>query len=248
MNRKNRRWIRATRLAGLTVVVFVLAAACSGDGANKNVFRTDSAVAPLEALPDPVPPAIAAVGHHAENAYDAAKMGNWTYGNATADSLRMAVGQLPGGNSGELAQLASLRDTVGIMLGRLERAVNSQDSITAMRAANKLTELGVRLSEPYGPRIPVGVTLLDFYGREMELWGGTSGRDADEKLRDVSAAIRRTWDITRPQLLAKGGAVEAARFDSLVTKVGSARTRAEYLALSTPVLDQVDFLENVFTR
>lgn len=248
MDSKTRSWLHGRKLTGLAVLILGFAAACSGDAKNTNLSKVDSAAVPATTPPDPVPPAVAAIGHHAENAYDAAKTGNWTYGKATVDSLRTAAGQLPDSSSAELAHLKPLRDTMGITLGALERAMNSRDSIQAMHSANKLTELGARLSDPYGPRTPVGVTLLDYYGRELELWGGTRANTSDEKLKAVSAAIRRTWDATRPQLLAKGGAVEAARFDSLVTKVGIAKTRAEYVTLSTSVLDQVDNLEKVFTR
>ena len=249
MNGHNGVRTREAALAGLMVLILAGAAACSGDSAKKNdVSKSDSVAASVKTLPDPVPPAVAGVGHHAENAYDAAKIGNWAYGTATVDSLRAVVGQLPDSTSTELAKLGSLRDTLGVTLGMLEKAMSSRDSTRAMHAANRITELGARLSEPYGPSTPVGVTLLDFYGRELELWGGTSAKTADEKLRDVAASIRRTWDATRPQLLAKGGEKEAARFDSLAVRVGSAKTRAEYVGLSALILDQVDNLEKVFNR
>lgn len=240
----------ATR-AGIAVTVaavLLMAAACSRNARDDARAPADSSAALLTPSADPVPKAVAEVGHHSENAYDMAKAADWTRARAATDSLRTAVALLPDAGAANADTGRSLRDTVKATTDILDQAVTSRDANGAMRAANLLTELGARLAAPYGPRTPAGVTLLDFYGRELELWAATPGRAAEDRLRETAEAVRRTWEEIRPQVLAKGGVSEAARFDSLVAQVSGANARAEYARLATPVLDQVDFLERVFVR
>ena len=178
-----------------------------------------------------VPPSIEAIGHHGENAYDMVKAGDWAAARASTDSLHLVVDSIPG--------------SATITVRELDLAIANRDRAAALRASNRLTELGALLSEPYHPAVPVGVMLLDHQGRELEI-GAAAGDDGS--LRRTAATLRRTWATVRPQVVARGGANEAARFDTLVSRVESATTPAQYASLATPVLDAVDSLELVFTR
>ena len=198
--------------------------------------------------PDPVPTSIAGIGHYAENAYDMGKASDWTGARAATDSVRAAVAALPNTGAASSEDASALIADVALATDSLARAVGLRDARETMLSANRLTELAARLSDPYGPRVPANVTLLDFYGRELELWAAAPNGTRDTRLRETASAIRRTWEEVEPQVIARGGVTEAARFDSLVTQVAAAENRAEYAQLATPLLDQVDFLENVFTR
>jgi hypothetical protein len=228
----------------LGTVALVGVAACRGnasDGtATANTANTASpAGAPARvsgatvAIPETagVPPSIEAIGHHGENAFDMVKAGNWAAARASTDSLHLLVDSIPG--------------SATIAVRELNLAIANRDRAAALRASNRLTELGARLSEPYHPAVPVEVMLLDHQGRELEI-GAAAGDDGS--LRRTAATLRRTWATVRPQVVARGGANEAARFDTLVTRVESATTPAQYASLATPVLDAVDSLELVFTR
>lgn len=114
-----------------------------------------------------------------------------------------------------------------------------------MREANHLTELGAQLASGYQSQVPTGVVLLDYYGRELEIWSEAGDL---AKLRSTSADIRRTWNALRPQVAARGGTAEASAFDALVSRVGAAATPPAFAAVATPILDAVDGLEKVFTR
>lgn len=222
-------------------------AACSGPAADRPPVQSGAAASPPAVQADPVPSAITRVGHHSENVYDMAKISNWPAARASTDSLRSAVELLPAGDAN--ADVArSLRDTVRAVADTLDRGVTARDKGKAMRSANRLTQLGAIMATPYGPRTPAGVTLLDFYGRELEFWAAIPTGPAEARLRETAAAVRSTWDEIRPQVIARGGSSEAASFDSLVSRVTAARTRTAYAELATPVLDQVDLLERVFTR
>jgi hypothetical protein len=114
-----------------------------------------------------------------------------------------------------------------------------------VRDANILTRLGADVSRPYKPAVPVEVTLFDYYGRELEIWA--SARD-EAKLRSTVEAMGTTWRGLRPQVVGRGGPGAAARFDSLVKAAESAAGVDGFARLATPILDEVDNLENVFTR
>lgn len=242
------RGFRAGTLAALLLVS--VGAGCRGAGRDAPM---DTGVAAVSApavspTPDPVPPAVAGIGHHAENAYDMAKSADWVRAQAATDSLARVVAMLPDSGAGPGAEDGSLRRDVTTATETLRRAVTARDGVAAQRAANRLTELGARLSDPYGPRVPASVTLLDYYGREIELWAAATGSRSEERLRETASAVQRTWDELRPRVIAGGGASEAARFDSLVVRLSAARARADYARLATPILDEVDLLERVFTR
>ena len=187
-----------------------------------------------------LPASVEAVGHHSENAYDMAKASDWMKARASADSLKAAVAVPTLEAGGETRLSNDLRTGVQA----LERAVTARDRMAGMHA-NHITELGARLAAGYPSQVPSDVTLLDYYGRELEIWAGAND---GAKLRKTATALRRVWVALRPQVLAKSGVAEATQFDALVAEVERARTAAEYGKVATPVLDAVDKLEKVFTR
>lgn len=232
-----------------SMLALLLAGAC---GPQRTDGATDSAargvtVTTSNALPasDPVPGGVAGVGHHGENVYDMAKAGKWPAARASTDSLRAAMAAIPDTGAAQTRSARSARAQLETTLASLDRAVTSRNSTDALRASNQVTELGARLAAPYNPRVPADVTLLDYYGRELEVWAAAKDMD---KLRSTAAAMRQTWDALRAQLEARGGGAEAGRFESLVARVQNATTPAAYGALAGPVLAEVDNLEAVFTR
>ncbi len=187
-----------------------------------------------------VPPAVAAVGTYGENAYDMAKADNWGAARAAADSLKTGAAGLAG-----LSQSAGQAGAVTTALAALDQAIAQHQHANAMREANHLTQLGAELERPYHPAVPPEVALLDYYGRELEIW---SAANNPAKLHSTATSMRQTWDTLKPQLAAHNGAAVSARFDSLVTQVGGAKTTADYARLAKPVLDEVDNLEKAFAH
>lgn len=238
-----RRWRRASVVA----VPFVLAAlaACGDREAREDSDERDSdvagatstAAAPVGATA--LPPAVEALGHHAENAYDFAKTGAWAQAAASLDSTRAALTQLATTATAE--EMAKVRASVAA----LERGVVARESRVAAAAANGLTELGARISTRFGPQVPADVTLLDYYGREIEIAAGANDLS---RLRQVGDSISAVWRRIDAQVKARGGAAEADRFAQLVQRVNQARSVTDFRALATPILDDVDKLEAVFKR
>jgi len=208
-------------------------ALATGSGAAVLAGQTPATTAPPKAS------AIEDLGHYAENAYDQARIADWPKGRASLVALKAAAGRL---GPAERKDTARARELDGA-LSALEKAVSSRDQPAAMREANLLTRLGAEISRSFKPAVPVDVTLLDYYGREIEIWA--SARD-EAKLRSTVEGMGKTWRRLRPQVVARGGSGVASRFDSLV-KAAEAVTAVDGFAhLATPILDEVDNLEKVF--
>jgi hypothetical protein len=184
------------------------------------------------------PEALTQAGEDAENLYDFANARDWTRARAREPALRTA-----------LEHLRSERDIPDSTQDRLEgegaavrRFIAAERRQSAMLAANRVTLDVANLSAPYHPTVPVEVARLDYYGRELEIWSGA--RDTTH-LKDTAKGIRREWDALSPAATARSPAV-ARRFGALVARVERARAPAEYGRLATPILDEVDALENAF--
>ncbi len=189
-----------------------------------------------------VPPAVAAVGSYGESLYDAVKAGSWAQASSITDSLNTAVHALPSGGQGSGAeqqqQLAAELDT-------LHRAIPAKQQSVALKAANRVTYLEARMTAQYRPATPAEVLLLDYYGRELEIW---SGEKNASKLSQTSADLQQTWNTLRPAIQAHGRAGQATHTDDLVKRIASAKSPTQYAQLAKPFLDEVDELEKVFTK
>ena len=223
--------------ATLTILSAAVLAACRGGAADTkpaDTLTTTTTSSATQAVPF-----YEIIGHHAENAYDYAKAGDWAAARASVDSLSAGV------SASQVQDTAGKGAALGQSVARLDSAVSQRSRARGMREANHLTELGAELSASHNPPVPAAVTLLDYYGRELEI--GAEARDTAQ-LSTAAAAIATSWKQLRPQVVSRGGSAEATRFDRVVASVAAARTPAQYGKTATPLLDEVDALEAVFTR
>jgi hypothetical protein len=222
------------------VVGWVALAACGRRGREAERAETVIVVsAPATTAGAPHEPFFDVLGHNAENAYDQIKAADWGAARASVDSIR--AGMLETQPQDTANRGADLRRS----LDRLDSAVVHRSRRQALSAANYLTKLGALLALGHDAAMPPEVTLLDYYGRELEIWA--EARDS-VKLSETAVALRGTWDELRPRVVERGGTDEAEQFDSVVASVIAARTPAQYGKTASPVLDQVDMLEVVFNR
>lgn len=187
-----------------------------------------------------VPSPVAAIAHHGENVYDAARATDWPRATASLDSL-----QQEGTGIGTIAGVGdSLRTQLVAHLVTLSRAVTARDRFGALRSANELTRLAAEATRPFAPSVPAEVTLLDYEGRLLELWAEQNDLT---RLRSSTALLRQTWQAVRERVESRrGGPAAAASFDALVARAESATAIPEYAALATQILDEVDSLERLF--
>jgi hypothetical protein len=199
---------------------------------------TPTASATQPALSSPAA-ATEEIGHYAENLYDWARTGDWAKAQADLTALKTALANLK--SSGQATDLLGADE----LLATLEKAVQAHDPRALMHAANDMTRAAAEISRQFDPKVPVEVTLLDYYGRELELWA-EEGNTA--RLNATRSKLRETWDKVRRAVVAKGGNTEAAQFDALVAQLAIAATPKDFTAVATLLLDSVDALENVFNR
>lgn len=188
---------------------------------------------------DKIPVSLTKIGENGEAVYDAAKIDDWTKATASLTSLENAAKQMSSEMRGNNTSALDSNITA------LREAVTAKNRLAAMQEANSITLAAAKLTAQYKPKVPVEITLLDYYGRELEI-GAAANNTA--KLQATTAQMRQTWDTVRPSIQAHGGSTQAQQFDSLVARVQAAKSPTEYGRLATPVLDQVDNLEKVFNR
>jgi hypothetical protein len=198
--------------------------------------QTDSAKQPKSA----VPKALADAGEYGENLYDAAKVNDWTRVRARLKALDEAVKQL----SVETGSAGKAEDSLERNVAALKRSVVRRQRRETMQLANQVTFNVADMTAGYAPRVPVQVTRLDFYGRELEIWSAAGNAS---RLKATAEGMLREWDAVRPSV-EKRDPAEAKKFGALVTRVEVARTPAPYGRLAGPLLEEVDNLEKVFER
>ena len=161
-----------------------------------------------------VPKALADAGEYGENLYDFAKANDWKH--------------------------AEARRTVAA----LNHSVARKQRLMTMREANQVTLDVADLTAAYKVSVPVEVTRLDYYGRELEIWAevGTMAR-----LKATASGMRHEWNAVRSRVEGKNRA-EAEKFEALVARTERARTPKECSPLASLMLDEVDHLESVFQR
>jgi hypothetical protein len=185
-----------------------------------------------------VPTSLSNAGEYGENIYDYAKANDWKNANVKLVTLRDEVKNVRTNINGPRAALDRLEVTVAAV----DRAVTAKDRQATMREANQVTLEIANLTTAYKPTVPVEVTKLDYYGRELEVWA--QAQDAN-KLQATAREMRRTWDSLRPTVESLSP-TRAKKFDALVARVESAKKPADYARVATPVLDEVDNLEKLF--
>jgi hypothetical protein len=184
-----------------------------------------------------VPKSLSDAGEYAENIYDYAKANDWKNAEAKLGLLKAAVEKIRADVNNQKAA-----GEIYPNVAALDRAVTAKDRQAAMLAANQITRDVAETTTDYKLVVPVEVVLLDYYGRELEIWA--EAKDAN-KLQSTAREMRRTWDALRPSIEGKNAAL-AKKFEALIAQVDGAKTPADYARLAKPVLDEVDNLEKVF--
>jgi chromosome segregation ATPase len=185
-----------------------------------------------------VPISLADAGEYSENVYDYAKANDWKNADARLGTLKETIKNV----RADVKSQSAAVDSLDTNLATLNNAVSSKDRQATMREANQVTLDVANMTTAYKLSVPVEVTRLDYYGRELEVWA--QAKDAD-KLQATAREIRVTWDALRPSIEARS-ATEAKKFEALIAQVEGAKTPADNARVATLVLNEVDNLEKLF--
>jgi hypothetical protein len=127
----------------------------------------------------------------------------------------------------------------------LEKAVSIKNRQDAMTSANKITAIAALIAKPFSQRVPTNILLLDYYGRELEIW---SEMKNSNKLAIIVSKMHLTWQNLMPLVIAEGASKNVKKFGEIMKHLEAAKTPEEYGRLATSALDEIDNLEKVFTQ
>lgn len=183
---------------------------------------------------------VAIVGSQAENAYDAAQGSDWATASTIADTIRgamsgLARSEIKGGR---------LSTEAPCWVAAFENAISRREAPDAARAANELTRVAAELSRPLMPPVPVEVTLLDYFGREVQL--AVSAGDTVRASSAIQEAGHAWTAIKRLVTTRPGGEAQARVFSQAMDHLATARTSGERISAAAVILDEVDNLERLF--
>ena len=241
--RQPRDWWNTVTLGVLAVMVFLMIWLSACSSGSPGAAKTNKAVTPPTAssavtTTETEPTSLSNAGEYGENVYDYAKASDWKNADVKVAALKDAIKKV----RSEVKNQSAAVDHLDTNVAALDRAVTAKDRQAAMREANQVTLDVANMTTAYKLSVPVEVTRLDYYGRELEVWA--QAKDAN-KLPATAREMRQTWDSLRPSIEARS-ATEAKTFDALVAQVESAKTPADYARVATHVLDEVDNLEKLF--
>ena len=236
------RW-NTVALGALALIVFLMFWLNACSSGSPNAAKTTKAVTPpatssVVTKTENVPTSLSNAGEYGENVYDYAKANDWKNADVKAAALRDEVKKV----RAEVKNQSAAVDRLDTNVAALDRAVTAKDRQATMREANQVTLHVADMTAAYKLSVPVAVTRLDYYGRELEVLA--QAQDAN-KLQAAAGEMRQTWDSLRPAIETRS-APEAKKFDALVARVESAKTPADYARVATPVLNEVDNLEKLF--
>jgi hypothetical protein len=233
---------RSARIA-LVVTAAVLTGtvgACSKTPPPPPVTRSTPAPAPPPAVAAYEPPsALVQIGETAENVFDSARAGKWSTTAERLQALRRADEDLP-----QSVQKDDLRAQLRTHLHALEQHAAAKQKVQTMGDANAITRLAAELSEQYRTSMPYEITMLDYFGRQLET--GIAARNL-ATLKRTTADLRQTWDHIEPAILRRGHADDARRFNDIVVELEGCRRPSDFVAPTRAELDAVDRLEAIFT-
>ena len=99
------------------------------------------------------------------------------------------------------------------------------------------------MNKNFPKKIPIEVTLLNYYERELEIWIPTENKPW---LGKTAKKISRTWLSIRPLVLSHGNKIEVHKFDILMVTLNQASLFNDYIEITTLLQREQDNLERVF--
>jgi len=134
---------------------------------------------------------------------------------------------------------------LGRTIADLEGAVQAKNRLDTMRFANRITLIAATVAVPFKPTVPTEVLLLDYNGRELEIWSELKKLD---KLSSVVIRMHLAWQTLMPKLVEQNSLKELRRFSDLMGHLELAKVPEEYGRLSRQVLVETDGMKSLFAK
>jgi hypothetical protein len=134
---------------------------------------------------------------------------------------------------------------LGRTIADLERAIAAKNRLDTMRYSNRVTLIAATVAVPLKPSLPTEVSLLDYNGRELEIWSEVKMTD---KLSNIVIRMHLAWQTLMPKLIEQNGIKELRRFSDIMGHLELARVPEEYGRLSRQVLVETDAMKCIFGK
>ena len=134
---------------------------------------------------------------------------------------------------------------LGRTIADLETAIATRNRLDTMRYSNRITLIAATVQVPIKPTLPTEVSLLDYNGRELEIWSEVKKLD---KLSNIVIRMHLAWQTLMPKLIEQNGIKELRRFSDIMGHLESARVAEEYGRLSRQVLTETDLMKCIFIK
>lgn len=134
---------------------------------------------------------------------------------------------------------------LGRTIADLEKAISTRNRIDTMRFSNRITLIAATVAVPFRPSVPTEVSLLDYNGRELEIWSEMKKTD---KLSSIVIRMHLAWQTLMPKLIEQNRIKELRRFSDLMGHLELARVPEDYGRLSRQVLAETDVLKAIFLK
>lgn len=169
---------------------------------------------------DRPPMALQQLHDDAVSLFDAVRAGDWTEANTELASVTEAISDLPPAlpYSDVVSQLRSRVSALG-------RAVRARRPIASLDHANAATKLATEISDQYQTNVPFEISMLSYYGRQLEL-GVASQRTS--VLKKATIDLRSTWHRIEPVVLQRGDIADARSFTDVVVQLDAARRPVDF--------------------
>jgi hypothetical protein len=179
---------------------------------------------------------------NARDIYEKTEINHWKHLDKKVNSIVKVEQLLPSVTSEK--DMPYYKNLTGV-ISDLERAIASQDRITAMKSANKVMILGARLAEAHNSTVPINVAVIAYCGRKLQILSETENV---LDLPDTVAKLHLSWQQLIPLVTAYGGFKEVKRFAEVMKHLESAKTPDEYGKLASSVVEEIEIIEKIFKK
>jgi hypothetical protein len=209
---RGRGWMMARMFLALAAAVAMLAA--------------PSAAVAQAAPSNPARAALAALERQADALFATAAKRDWSGAKIAVDGAKGAVDVLRtqrfegayADAGGRMEALYAARHRLDAAVADADIALGAADGPSAMRSANRLTEIVWQLGAPIGPPLMQQAQHLAFLARKLEYAHAVG----DKVLyAETVAEVRRLWSGFRPSLATRKPPPDLAPTDAAVARLGS---------------------------
>lgn len=190
------------------------------------------------AIADEPPAALKQLGDIASALFEAARAADWQEASIQLRAMDEATHSLPMRlpDSDADAQLRS-------RITAVHRNVNERRVVASMEHANAITRLVAEISGRFQNSVPLEISMLSYYGRQLEL-GAVSRRPAVWK--KATTDLRTTWNSIEPKVLQRGDTADAKQLTDIVAQLDGDRRPADVASTAHAELATAAKLRQMF--